>query len=399
MKSLITYIRAIRPKKTLIVIPTLLLDCSFSAPLAWMFAKHTDRVKGVYGFELTRDMVLEHEQFIIDLNWFVALHEFGLIVDFIRTHNRSAKILFGGMYAGIRYQDIFQRYDVDYFILGDNELPIQLFVECVAPQKIPNCVGREFVNPISYTFTEEQYGHLDFDLSWFPSYFKYRTPGDKFLLPHIITTKGGCNAVHDGCGYCMGSKRQELRRLYNRPPITMTNESLMRLLDRAQKKFKEASLYLTRAANYDFSNRRFDLDMTIEVDSQTSVDQIASICRAFRKVFLLVSAYEEGISGSALDQKLFKRILELEDADHRIRFYVFRKDIKTSGIPNDHIMYSEFAFPEAADWNFYVNLDNAIEFSRRFYGTCNRHFVDGVPNVAATNPNYISQCFHFSKGY
>jgi hypothetical protein len=385
--------------KTLVIIPTLLLDCSFSAPLAWMFAKHADRVKGVYGFELTRDMVLEHEQFIVELNWFVELHEFGLIVDFIRRNNRSAKILFGGMYAGIRHREIFQRYDVDHFILGDNELPIGLFVESVAPREIPNCVGRDFANPISYAFTEDQYGDLDFDLSWFPSYFKYRRPGDQFLLPHIITTKGGCNAVHDGCDYCMGSKHDVLRGLYNRPPITMTNDNLMRLLDRAQRKFNEASLYLTRAAAYDFSGKRFELDMTIEVDSQTSIDQIASLCRAFRKVFLLVSAYEEGISGSALDQSLFKRVLELEDADHRIRFYVFKKDAKMSGIPNDHIMYSEFAFPKAADWSFYVNLDHAIEFSRRFYDSCNRHFADGVPNVGATNPNYISQCFHFSKDF
>jgi hypothetical protein len=179
----------------------------------------------------------------------------------------------------------------------------------------------------------------------------------------------------------------------------MTNGNLMRLLDRAQQKFDEASLYLMRAADCDFSGRRFELDMTIEVDSQTSFEQIASICGAFRKVFLLVSAYEEGISGSALDQNLFKRILDLEDADHRIRFYVFKKDARTSGISNDHIMYSEFAFPKAADWSFYVNLDQAIEFSRRFYKTCHRHFVDGVPNVAAANPPYISQCFHFSKDF
>jgi hypothetical protein len=62
-------------------------------------------------------------------------------------------------------------------------------------------------------------------------------------------------------------------------------------------------------------------------------------------------------------------------------------------------MYSEFAFPKAADWSFYVNLDQAVEFSRRFYETCHRHFVDGVPKVAAANPPYISQCFHFSKDF
>src|SRR5512142_968099 len=112
---------------TLVIVPTLMLDCSFSAPLAWMFAGCPEEVRGVYGFELTPELVRSHERFIVELSWFIELHEFSLIVEFIRAHNPAAKILFGGMYAGIVPPEIFRRTPVDYFIRGDNELPIRLF--------------------------------------------------------------------------------------------------------------------------------------------------------------------------------------------------------------------------------------------------------------------------------
>jgi len=384
---------------TLVVVPTLMLDCSFSAPLAWMFSGCAGRVRGVYGFELTREMVVAHDRFIVELNWFIELQEFGLVVAFIRKHNPAASILFGGMYAGIHYPEIFRRYDVDYFILGDNELPVRRFVEGGLPRDIPNFLGRDFENAVDYVFTEAEYGSLDFNLEWFPSYFKYRNEGELFQLPHLITFKGGCDAVHDGCGYCMGSKHERLLTLYGRPPIRMSNASLMSLLEKIDGKFDKASLYVTNADDYDFADQRFDLDVTIEIDSHTSGRQVGEIFRAFRKVFLLVSAYEEGISGDTFSGKLYDDLIGCEDAQHQVRFYVFRKDAGASRIPRDHIIFSDLAFPEAADWNFYSDLERALEFSRRFYGTCTRHFVDGAPRLDAKNPSYMWQSIGFSKGY
>jgi hypothetical protein len=384
---------------TLVVVPTLMLDGSFSAPLAWLFSGCAERVRGIYGFELTRELVQRHDRFIVELNWFIELHEFGLLVDFIRRHNPSATILFGGMYAGMHYPELMRRYAVDCFIQGDNELPIRRYLEGAPLRDIPNCVGHDFANPVGYVFTEPDYAELDFDLDWFPSYFRYRNPAELFQLPHLITCKGGCDAVHAGCDYCMGAQHGWLRELYGRPPIRMSNRSLMALLGKIQRRFGQASLYLTNAESYDFEGRRFELDVTIEIDSRTSERQVAAIFRAFRRVFLLVSAYDEGISGTTCNAGLYTSLIPLEDAEHQVRFYVFRRDAEGSAIPRDHVIFSDLAFPQAADWTFYSDLDAATDFSRRFYQSCARHFVDGTPRLDAKNPSYLWQNIAFAKGY
>jgi hypothetical protein len=384
---------------TLVVVPTLMLDGSFSAPLAWMFSGCADRVSGVYGFELDRELVLAHDRFIVELSWFIEIHEFGLIVAFIRRHNPAAEILFGGMYAGIHYREILRRHAVDYFIRGDNEEPIRQFVGGVPAREIPNCVGRDFENPIDYLFRESDYAGLDFDLDWFPGYFRHRNPDELFQLPHLITCKGGCDAVHDGCDYCMAAKHGFLRELYGRPPLRMPHASLMSQLRKIERKFKQASLYLIHAEEYGFEGQRFDLDVTIEIDSRTSASQVAALFRAFRKVFLLVSAYDEGISGATFRKGLYDELVRLEDPAHQVRFYVFRKDAGAANIPRDHVVFSDLAFPEAADWRFYSDLDKATDFSRRFYQTCERHFVDGTPCREGKNPSYLWQNIAFAKGY
>jgi len=386
-------------RPTLVVIPTLMLDGSFSAPLAWMFAPCPDRVRGVYGFELTRELVEAHHRFVVELSWFIELHEFGLIVDFIRAHNPAAEILFGGMYAGIVYPEIFRRYRVDYFIRGDNELPLRLFVEGEAAERIPNLTGRRLENPLGYIFGERDFDGLDFDLSWFPGYHRHRNRRERFPLPHLVTFKGGCNSVHDGCDYCAGSKAGTLCRLFGRGPLTMPAGSLLTLLARVERRFQEVSLYLTRAGEYPFDGQRFDLDATIEIDSRSSPAQVAGLFRAFRKAYVLVSAYAEGLSGETACPQIYEAMMDLEDQDHVLRFYVMKKDARALGIPADHVMYSDLAFPRAAEWSFYTDVDRALAFSQRFYRTCPRHFVDGTPVLEPANPSYMWQCIAFSQGY
>ena len=391
---------AIPSRKTLVVIPTLMLDASFSAPLAWMFSRHVNQVEGIYGFELTTEKVRQHERFIVQLNWFIELHEFGLLLNFIRTHNPRAQILFGGMCSSIYADEIFRRFPVDFTIQGDNELPIQRYLDGIPPRAIPNFRGREFVNPIEYVFAEEDYLDLELNLDWFPSHFRYRDPADLFLAPHIITAKGGCNVVHDGCGHCMGAQHEYLRQTFGRPPIAMSARSLLHLLHSTEKRFKQASLYITNANDYEFTGHRFDLEVTIEIDSPVSYRQVKDILHAFPKVFLMLPVYDEGIGGkSMLGAGRYADLIELEDSDHLIRFYVFRKDARTANIPRSHIIYADLAFPKAAAWDFYTNIDAATEVSRRFYATCERHFVDGVPKLEGKNPSYYLQNVRFAGDF
>jgi hypothetical protein len=376
-----------------------MLEGSFSAPLAWLFSRHAGRVRGVYGFELTEALVREHDQFIVELNWFIGLHEFGLVVAFIRAVRPDARIIFGGLYGAFQHAEVMRRHPVDGFIQGDNELPIRDFLDGVDLRAIRNFMGRGFCNPVTYRFQEPDYLDLEFDLDWIPSYATCRNPGDAFRLPHLITSKGGCSAIHAGCDYCMASKVDRLEHLYGRPAIDMTNGSLMSLLGKIEAKFDATSLYVTRASGYDFEGRHFDLDVTIELASRTTHAQVKAMFQAFRKVYLLLPVYEEGLSGTTVDASRYRSLIDLEDDDHEVRFYVLRKDARLAGIPPDHVMYADLAFPEAATWDFYMDYEKALALSRRFYGTCKRHFVDGSPRVEAANPSYMWQCFAFSTGY
>jgi len=344
-------------------------------------------------------MVQTHDRFIVELNWFIQLYEFGLVVNFIRKHNATAQILFGGLYASILPEEIFRRFPVDFTIRGDNEWPIQQYLDGVPPRDITNFMGRGFTNPIGYVFSEKDYLSLNLNLDWFPSYFRYRDPRNLFLAPHIVTAKGGCNAAHAECAHCMGAQLDELRRIYGRPPIVMSETSLFHLLSNADNGFKEASLFITKADHYDFTNKRFDLDVTIEIDAPVTMPQAKAILRAFRKVFLLIPIYGEGIMGSEIEPTRYQDLIGLEDKDHLVRFYVLQKDARDSKVPRDHVVYSEFACPESAGWNYYTRIDAATELSQRFYETLARRFVDGTPTSEATNPNFHLQTMRFSADF
>ncbi|MGD2085233.1 MAG: hypothetical protein PVH61_03525 [Candidatus Aminicenantes bacterium] len=352
--------------KCLVIVPTTMHNYSFSAPLAWMFTEHIHQVKGIYGFELTEELVKSCDFFIIELNWFIELAEFGMLVQYIKSNNKNARILFGGLFAALKYREIFRQYDVDYFIKGDNELPIKKFLESVDPRNISNVVGKDFENPLQYVFKAEDFYHLEFNLDWFPSYHRYIETNTIYQLPMIITSKGGCSSMHQGCDYCMGSKHDVLKKMYNRPPLVMNNDILMNLLAKIEKKFERASLMVISDYNYDFAHRHFDIDMNVEIDSRMPVEKVEELLYAFKKCVLHLSVYEEGISGKTIKTN-YKEIMELEDRDHKVLFFAYRADAEGLDIPPDHRLYSEDVLPDFAHWDFYTDMDQAQIYSEVFY--------------------------------
>jgi len=99
--------------ETLVVIPSSVIwpRYSFSAPVAWLFSKHCDNTRGIYGFELNDNLIKQYRQFVVELNWFDELEEFGLVVNKIKKINKDSKILIGGLYAALKRKEIFDRYD------------------------------------------------------------------------------------------------------------------------------------------------------------------------------------------------------------------------------------------------------------------------------------------------
>ncbi|BCJ94834.1 hypothetical protein acsn021_24030 [Anaerocolumna cellulosilytica] len=375
--------------KALVVYPITMHNYSFSAPSCWLFSKNKEKIKGIYSFELNEEYVKEYDFFIVELNWFIQLYEFFLIVDYIKEKNKNASILFGGLYSALKYEEIFKRSDVDYYIQGDNELPIDYLLNDVHIKKIPNLVSRTFRNSVTYKFTEDDFKNLEFNLDWFPSYLKYvsRTSdyymedknylrlyeyNDQYNLPMIITSKGGCTTRHQGCNNCMGSKHNELYNIYHRPPVKMSNDTLMHLLGKIENNFEKASMLIMSEENYDFTGQFYDIDMSVEIDSNMSTDAMIKVLHAFPKCILNVGIYEEGVSGSTI-RKDYKQLLKAEDENHRVNYFVYIKDTNIIDIPENRRLYSEDTFPKWAYWDYYNNFDSALRFSRLFYQKVNKN--------------------------
>ncbi len=368
--------------KTLVVVPTSknFYEFGFSAPLAWLFGHHVGQVKGVFGFELDETLVKSNDFFIIELNWFVELYEFCLIVEYIKQHNPQARILFGGLFAALKYRDVFEHCRVDYFIQGNNELPLRMILDGTAFEEIPNMVGREFANPISYQFGSVEFKAMKFNLDWFPSYYRELEmvpAGHQMLLYHLPTvfnTKAGCMAVHKGCDHCMGSHHEALREIYGARPIVMDNDSLISILQQLDKKFSKYSLVIMSKYQYDFSGYHFQATPLIEIESPILPHQVENIFQAFDKCTLILPIYERGrMDGEIID---YQKLLELEDKHHRILFPAYsyhQEELKT--IPKKNIQFDLKGMyaPDWAHWAVYNNFDLAMNNSGVIYRYLHRN--------------------------
>jgi len=393
---------------TLVIIPSLHHKYSFSAPLSWLFSEHPSKVRGIYSEDLCPKDLWGIDLCIVELNWFVELYEFALIIAFIRKHRRKCQILFGGLFGQLKYREIFSRYDVDYFIKGFAERPIKLLLDGQDPKTIPNLVGRDFENATTYVPSESDLAAIRYDLAWFPDYFRYwslfpapgidmelptaslplypsyrytvdpadptkefRVPprGGRYHLPMIVTARGTCRAVHDGCSYCMGSKKQRLKEIYGCDGVVLSNEVLKQHLRQLAKDFDQATLYINSPCEYDFTGEHYDLEVTIEFDCRVTPERLRTILYAFRKASVHMVLYRDGHQDRPGSPEVVdvQRFLELEDEHHRIFFFAFRDDGHAVGLTKKNWLYAEFVFPEWTSWEFYGDWDKAMKFSKRWF--------------------------------
>lgn len=164
----------------------------------------------------------------------------------------------------------------------------------------------------------------------------------------------------------MGARHADLKQMYNRPPLVMKNDTLMGLLGKVEKKFQASSLLILSECDYDFSNRYFDMDVNVEIDSPVPIDKIEKILYAFRKCLLNISVYEDGLCGEVVREN-YDNIIALEDDNHKIMFFAFDKDAAKLKVPADHVLHAEEVFPHWAHWDYYSDIGKALLFSGMFY--------------------------------
>jgi hypothetical protein len=359
-------------RKVLVVIPlskSIQYMFGLSAPLAWLFTGRADRVRGVYGHELSEADIREHDTFVIELCWFTAVYEVGVLATHIKRINPRAKILIGGLYSQLAYREILDSYPIDYVIRGDNELPIAMFLDGEDPRNIPNFVGHDFERPIEYRFTQNDFASLDFDLSWFPQYTTMidrfpTTDNQQYRVPMIITSRGGCGVPHRGCAYCMGSRLKVMAGLYGRPVINMDNDSLIHLVRKAER-FGEFSIYITSDCDYDLTSIECDAKVFIEIDGKVSADRLRKIMYAFRRSELMIPVHSDGIMGGDILSDC-REIVALSDDNHVIKLVAYADEVASLGhIPDDSVVYVLDTFlPEWSHFDVYSRWDKAVEVAK-----------------------------------
>ncbi|MBN1760157.1 MAG: hypothetical protein JW863_17655 [Chitinispirillaceae bacterium] len=422
----------------LVIIPALIHKFTFSAPLAWLFGHHHEQVKGIYSFELTPDIVRQYDCFIVELSWFIELYEFGLIIRFIRRHNPGAWILFGGMHSQLCYRDIFKTYEVDYFIRGDNELPLALFLDGADPKTIPNMTGRNFENEQTWCFRQEDFRTMEFNLDWFPQYakrwaeypepdsdvetkfdelpllprywekqtgstpleYRWRVPpkGGRYHLPMLVTGRGACPVAHEGCEYCMASQTELMRDLYKRPSLVMDTTTLIMLLEQIEGKFDQVTLFINSKGPFDLTGHRFNLDATIEFDTINRSADLQNILPAFKKAKVNLGIYTEGLIGTTYRDDIAS-LFDLEDDDHRIYFFTSPSAPDTLDVPDERRLYEGNIFPYWAEWDYYTNPRRAIRRSRMWYmATGQKNLYPPLQKIAAGIARFLFQRIIYLAG-
>jgi hypothetical protein len=172
--------------------------------------------QGIYSFELSKDLINKSLIIVMDLHWFIHLKKVESLAKFIKSINRSVKIIIGGYTATIFANIIIKMYDVDYLIKGDAEVPFKLLVDKLinnlSPESVPNVVSKKFKNRQTYFIQKKDFNTLNtLETSWFLSFQKNISEENPLFIP--ITR--GC--IYP-CSWCYGSKRNQ-RILCKRNPI------------------------------------------------------------------------------------------------------------------------------------------------------------------------------------
>jgi radical SAM superfamily enzyme YgiQ (UPF0313 family) len=364
-------------RQCLVIIPTTksgVYFYGFSAPLCWLFSDNLEAVRGVYSFEVTKKLIQQYEYFIIEMNWYTTLWEFSLLVDYIKKTNKNSKILFGGLFSILKRNEIFKNFDVDYFIKGDNELPIKMFLSGDKLDSIPNFVSRHFENETTYSFQENEYDNIKYNLSWLPQYSELMKDSHwngndddyNYPQPMIITSKG-CSVQHNGCEYCFGSQIFLYQNNYKRTQVKMNSIQINRILSDIEKYNSRATLFFTSdPREYDF-NREYDLDITAHIMNEIYIEKIKHIQKSFKRTFLLLPIHSDGEMGKDIIEN-YEEILELNNEVHRIRFLAWI-DEKNKIKNYPEILFNLDKSYNTKDWNFnfYNDFDYSMNTSKKMY--------------------------------
>lgn len=180
-------------------------------------------VLGRYAEEVSPDEIAAARVVLLDLHWFLPIAVLEGILRAIRSINRRAVIVVGGLTASFYKRAFLERYDVDYLIAGDAEEALPPLVASLrageVPPPIDNVWTRTHAPPGSRTTGRADFDALDWlTLDWFPTYreriervhAEYARAGGSTLADSchpILPLTRGCRR---SCHFCYGAYQREV---------------------------------------------------------------------------------------------------------------------------------------------------------------------------------------------
>lgn len=290
-------------------------------------------VKGFFAYELKDTDIKDAEIIFIDIHWYLSLYGASVLCERIKKVNKNCKIICGGITASEYPRVIIERFNVDYVIRGDAEIPFPRLVTSIMEKlddfdTIPNLVSKDGVfNQRSYVLTSSDMEENDYlDVDFFPSFKKeiYRvhktnvSPWSEVIYPYMIPFRG-CPIE---CLGCAGGITEQLK-LFGRKPVMRSADKLRDDFDRCNNDLNLSfvSIYhdfitlLKPEFAFEVLNKDLRLKVRLEFNSRPEIDQLELVLNRFKGGVINFSIDYKHLTSSNIIEpdhmiKLIKKVKE-----------------------------------------------------------------------------------------
>lgn len=179
------------------------------------------KATGRYAHLVTGDDLEQARVILLDVHWFFSLPAIAPMVKEYRRLAPRAKIVVGGLTASFYHEIIFDRFDLDYVLIGDVEVSFRTLMEHLlegeTPPSLPNVATCSERRPQRERIPQRLFDELDWiTIDWFPAHqeqvlllhsapdAKHRGWGDAYPL---LPLSRGCVRR---CEFCYGAFQDDV---------------------------------------------------------------------------------------------------------------------------------------------------------------------------------------------
>ncbi|MFH1540008.1 MAG: hypothetical protein ABIH66_13725 [bacterium] len=291
---------------------------------------------GVMARDLTDELIARAGIIAMDLHWFLALYTAEQTIRRIRKVNPNARIIVGGYTATVFAEIISERYDVDFVIKGDAEVPFKQLVEKLLNSEdvrdVPNLVAKDFSTPQSFALTTDVYDTVDYiTLDWFESFRKEISNYQKNEFPvtvyPFIPVFKGC--IHD-CEFCYGNPRIQ-KKVCGRGIVVRSPERVRQDLEAWSNDPEIRTVYMImdfieypgpEYSDVIFS-KKYDLNLYYEFFNLPPLSELDKALASFNRCFFYLPLVTDHIGADVVDfDELRRRLEHLKNRNCKVTFWV-----------------------------------------------------------------------------